>query len=131
MTATWEPVPAIVKKSRYAMLITYFGLLGLFTGDAIVSAASGAPPAVALVLWLVRVLPLLIFLPGLLQGQLRVHAWLSFAILLYFTHAVITSFIPGELFYGLLYSSLCVAVFCAAVIYIRVARKHLGQNLLS
>lgn len=124
-------LPTIVTRARLAVMISYFGLLGLFTGDALVTLLKSAPLAVVLVLWLFRVVPLLIFLPGLRQSNLRTHAWLSFAILMYFMHAVVTSFVPGELFYGVLYASLCAAVFISVIFYIRVARKYLGMKLLS
>ena len=74
-------------------------------------------------------LPLLIFLPGLRRNTLRSYAWLSFVVLMYFTHAVVTAFVPGELFYGLIYSTLCVGLFCALLMYIRMAKKHLGLTL--
>lgn len=131
MTEVWQPVPQPVKNARMAVMVSYFGILGLFTGDALVSLLQGAPLAVAIFWWVFRVLPLSIFWPGLQKNHLRTYAWLSFAILMYFVHAVVVSFVPGELFYGLLYSLLCTALFCALIWYIRVARKYLGQNLMS
>jgi uncharacterized membrane protein len=127
--ATPAPVPKIVNQSRKAVLAFYFGMLGLFTADAILTLFRGAPIGVAVFLWLFRLLPLLIFLPGLRRNILRTYAWLSFVVLMYFTHAVVTAFVPGELFYGLVYSFLCVALFCALLTYIRMAKKHLGVNL--
>ncbi len=137
MTSIWEPdtntsspaVPAVVTQSRKAVLVFYFGMLGLFTADAILTLFRGAPLGVAIFLWLFRLLPLLIFLPGLRKNTLRTYAWLSFVVLMYFTHAVVTAFVPGELFYGLVYSVLCVGLFCALLMYIRMAKKHLGMTL--
>lgn len=137
MTNIWEPdtntsspaVPAVVTQSRKAVLVFYFGMLGLFTADAILTLFRGAPLGVAIFLWLFRLLPLLIFLPGLRKNTLRTYAWLSFVVLMYFTHAVVTAFVPGELFYGLVYSVLCVGLFCALLMYIRMAKKHLGMTL--
>lgn len=131
MTGIWEPetnktAPPSVAMSRRTVLIFYFGLLGLFTADAILTLFRGAPFWVAVILWLFRMLPLLIFLPGLRTRALRTYAWLSFVVLLYFTHAVVTAFVPGELFYGTIYSLLCVALFSALIIHIRLVRKHLG-----
>lgn len=137
MTKIWEPdtdtaspaIPAVVTQSRKAVLAFYFGMLGLFTADAILTLFRGAPLAVAVSLWLFRLLPLLIFLPGLRRNTLRTYAWLSFVVLMYFTHAVVTAFVPGELFYGLIYSFLCTGLFCALLVYIRMAKKHLGMTL--
>lgn len=137
MTKIWEPdtdtaspaIPAVVTQSRKAVLAFYFGMLGLFTADAILTLFRGAPLGVAVFLWLFRLLPLLIFLPGLRRNTLRTYAWLSFVVLMYFTHAVVTAFVPGELFYGLIYSFLCIGLFCALLVYIRMAKKHLGMTL--
>lgn len=131
MTQTWAPIPASVQRARQASLVFYFGLIGLFTGNSIVNMMGGMPATVAIFLWLVAVMPLSIFLPGLRRNStLRTYAWLCFLILMYFLHAVTTAFTTGTLFYGLVYSALCVALFCALVVYIRLAKKHLGMSLL-
>lgn len=131
MTASWQPVPASVNIARQATLISYFGLLGLFTGKAIVNVMTGMPATVAIFLWLVGVLPLSIFIPGLRRNNLRTYAWMCFMILMYFLHAVTLAFSTGSLFYGLLYTLLCTVLFCAAVAYIKLAKKYLGLKLLS
>lgn len=135
MTQTWTPgpaaVPLSVQRARMASLVSYFGLIGLFTGNAIVNVVGGMPAGVAIFLWLFAVLPLSIFLPGLRSNKsLRTYAWLCFLILMYFLHAVTLAFTTGTLFYGVLYSLLCISVFCSVVIYIRLAKKHLGMSLL-
>lgn len=131
MTASWQPVPASVNLARQATLTSYFGLLGLFTGKAIINLFNGMPAGVAVFLWLVGVLPLSIFIPGLRKNNLRTYAWMCFMILMYFLHAVTLAFTSGTLFYGLLYTLLCIALFCSAVAYIKLAKKHLGVRLLS
>ena len=58
MTKIWEPdtnsaspaVPAVVSQSRKAVLAFYFGMLGLFTADAILTLFRGAPLGVAVFL---------------------------------------------------------------------------------
>jgi uncharacterized membrane protein len=131
MTASWQPVPASVNLARQGVLISYFGLLGLFTGKAIVNMVNGMPASVAIFLWLVGVLPLSIFIPGLRKNTLRTYAWLCFMILMYFLHAVTLAFSTGSLVYGLVYTLLCTLLFCTAVTYIKLAKKYLGQTLLS
>jgi uncharacterized membrane protein len=114
-----------------ASLISYFGLIGLLTGNAIVNFIGGMPAGVAIFLWLFAVLPLSIFLSGLRRNNnLRTYAWLCFLILMYFLHAVTIAFTADTLVYGVVYSVLCVAIFCSMVIYIRLAKKHLGMSLL-
>ena len=133
MTDTWEPTPPAppsLRRARQAVLASYFGLLGLFIADSLLLIViKGAPFTVALVFWLVKSLPLMLFWPALRVDNLRGHAWLSFVILLYFAHAVITAFVPGELLYGLVYSGLCTALFIALLMYIRLARHYLGLSL--
>ncbi len=119
-----ETRPFAVYVARRAVLYSYGSLLGLFTMDAVVKLAAGAPVAVALVLWLVASAPLLLFLPGLRSQSPRAAAWLSFAILLYFIHAVTVAFVPGQALYGSVYALLCAALFSALVYWIRVMRKH-------
>ncbi len=131
MTSSWHPVPPSVNRARQAALASYFGLLGLFVGKMIVNLFSGMPLSVAIFFWLFATLPLSIFIPGLRKNNLRTYAWLCFLILMYFLHAVEQAFTPGNLFYGLLYSLMCTAVFCSSVAYIRLAKKHLGLRLLS
>lgn len=121
--------PASLRGARLAVVSSYFALLGLFTVDALMSLLAGAPVLVAAILWLVRVIPLLIFLPGIRKQAPRAAAWLCFVLLLYFTHAVTTAFVPGELLYGLVYTLLCTALFTALVIWIRLMRKYHGITL--
>ena len=51
MTETWEPNKAgqlTVKRARLAARSSYFGLIGLFTGDAVLITFQGATIAVAI-----------------------------------------------------------------------------------
>jgi uncharacterized membrane protein len=116
--------PASVRIAWRAVLLSYAAILALFTVDGVLTWMRGAPVAVAFVLWALRIIPLAIFLPGLLRRSPRVAAWLSFAILLYFIHAVMTAFVPGEAMYGTVYALLCTALFTAIVLWIRLMRKH-------
>ena len=45
-----------------------------------------------LVIWALRVVPLLIFVPGLIRDNLRTYIWLCFVILLYFLTLVLRLF---------------------------------------
>lgn len=121
--------PNEVRWTWRAVLISYWGLLGLFTIDGVMTWLRGAPVSVALVLWALRIIPLSIFIPGLRRRSPRVAAWLSFAILLYFIHAVMTAFVPGELLYGVIYALLCSAVFTSIVLWIRAMRRHYQISL--
>lgn len=122
--STEKSTPASVIITWRAVVLSYAAILLLFTVDGVMTWMRGAPVTVAFVLWALRVIPLAIFLPGLRQRSPRVAAWLSFAILLYFIHAVTTAFVPGEAVYGTLYALLCMAVFTSVVLWIREMRKH-------
>ena len=76
------------------------------------------------VLWLIKSLPLLIFVPGLRARKLRTYAWLSFVVLLYFVQAVQTAFTEDARIYGIAVSVLLALLFCALVVYIRTFRGY-------
>ncbi len=121
--------PRSLRGARLAVVYSYTALLGLFTVDTLMSLLAGAPVLVAAILWLVRVVPLLIFLPGIRRQAPRAAAWLCFVLLLYFTHAVSLAFVPGEQLYGVVYTLLCTVLFSALVIWIRLMRKYHGITL--
>lgn len=122
--STEKATPASVVTAWRAVVLSYAALLALFTVDGVMTWMRGAPVAVALVLWALRVIPLTIFLPGLRRHSPRMAAWLSFAILLYFIHAVTTAFVPGETLYGTIYALLCASIFTSIVVWIRLMRKY-------
>lgn len=78
-----------VHKARTARLTALIGyallLLGL-TLSTLVWPSRGREPNV--VIWLLLVVPLLIFLPGLWRARPRTHSWLCFVTLLYFAMTV-------------------------------------------
>ncbi len=121
--------PKSVTWSWRAVVLSYGALLVLFTIDGFLTWMRGAPVAVAFVLWALRIIPLSIFLPGLRRRSPRMVTWLSFAILLYFIHAVMTAFVPGEALYGTVYALLCAAIFTSVIVWIRQMRKHYQISL--
>lgn len=124
-----ETDPTTLVIARKAVIYSYSTLLGLFTVDSLMTLLAGAPGLVVLTLWLIRTVPLLIFLPGLKRKTPRTAAWLCFVVLLYFTHAVTVAFVPGELLYGVIYALICTALFSALIAWIRLMRKHHGMTL--
>ena len=80
------------------------------------------------VLWAISVVPLLIFLPGLLRGAWKSYAWMCFALMVYFQVFVTEAFRkPGEpITIGLL---VCVLLlFAAAMVFVRLRRKELAGS---
>ncbi len=107
---------------RWLTLLSFFGLmLTLLVWILIAPHAENFPTAAMLVL---GVVPLLFPLRGLLYARPYTHAWTSFLMLFYFSHAV------GELYSGdsmllypllaLIFSFLC---FCGSITYIKLDAK--------
>ena len=118
-----KPLPSLAylqprcRVSRLIALVGYAGLvLGMLGYNLLVADLHGANPVIIIG---VQLLPLLIFLPGIITGHVRTHAWLSFAINLYFIQGVLICFQPGRLGYGLFMAGFSVLYFVAALYYIR------------
>ena len=127
-----SPAPALpenLRRTRRLALSAYFGLLlYFFANTAIVTPGfTLATP----VIWLIQTLPLLIFLKGLLQNNLRTYAWMCFVVLLYFTHGVLLAFDPPRRWLGVTEVLLCVIMFVAMILYIRKYREHFKVGLFS
>ena len=127
-----SPAPALpenLRRTRRLALSAYFGLLlYFFANTAIVTPGfTLATP----VIWLIQTLPLLIFLKGLLQNNLRTYAWMCFVVLLYFTHGVLLAFDPPWRWLGVTEVLLCVIMFVAMILYIRQYREHFKVGLFS
>ncbi len=98
--------------------ITYAGLLFVEVAD---SAAQNAPWPV----WVAKIGPLLLFLPGMLRDKLRSYIWLCFVSLIYFLALVLRLFaIPGEI-WGIAGTVCVVIMFCCAMLYVRLRARSL------
>lgn len=111
-------------------LAGYLGLmLGMLAYNLLVADMHGANPVIIIG---VQLFPLLIFLPGMLTAHVRTHAWLCFAINLYFIQGVLICFQPGRLYYGLFMSGFSVLYFLAALYFVRwsfqAQRVQLGET---
>jgi len=103
--------------SRTLVLLSYFGLLLLFTLWYLwLSPSKGDNPWV---IWLVHFLPLAAFAPVVISGKPRGHAWLCFVLLLYFLEAVIAALVPPTRWLGIIDCVLLVTLFNAAMLYAR------------
>ncbi len=118
--------PAIVQ-TRLVILATYYALIAYFlVGNVIFFQGIGLA---AITVWLVQIVPLLLFSVGLHRTHLRTYAWMCFVVLLYFTHGVLVAFDPPRLWLGLLQISLCVIMFSFLILFIRQYRNHFEVNL--
>ncbi|WP_158256714.1 DUF2069 domain-containing protein [Pseudomonas sp. MYb185] len=123
MSRADKPLPPLhyllprIRLSRLLAALAYAGLLlCLFIYNAFFADLHGANPVVILGVLLV---PLLIFLPGIAIGNVRAHAWLCFAINLYFIYGVQSCFVPGKEAYGGILVGTSVLYFIAALGYVR------------
>jgi uncharacterized membrane protein len=95
--------------ARALVLATYSGLLLMFTLLTLFKAEPNWP------LWIVQVVPLLIFAPGLKRGYHRTYSWLCFVVLLYFTWAVTNTLSPLAYWRDYLAVALTVILFSSAM----------------
>lgn len=123
MSRADKPLPPLeylqprIQISRLLAALGYAGLLAcLFIYNAFIGDLHGASP---LIIVSVLLIPLLIFLPGIAIGHVRTHAWLCFAINLYFIYGVQTCFVPGKQMYGGMLVATSVLYFVAALGYVR------------
>lgn len=110
-----------IRVSRSISLIGYALILVLLT----VSTFLFPPPeGTSLVLvFSIKLLPLLIPLPGMLKGVLRPYVWLCFILLLYFIQAVLyVTQTQGHWLFNLL-CALIILTFLAAMMHVHWSKK--------
>ena len=79
------------------------------------------------IIWLAVVMPLLIFLPGMLQDNLRSFIWLCFVCLLYFMRLVVDLFENPHNFFAIVGMVAVVLLFCSGMMYVRWRARELRQ----
>ena len=100
---------------RYAWFATWIGFLVLAACQAIDAAMRSAP----WVIWLVKLGPLLIFLPGMVRDNLRSYIWVSFVSLGYFILAVQRLFAQPQSALAAAAVAAVVVLFVASMLYVR------------
>ncbi|GGC86222.1 DUF2069 domain-containing protein [Halopseudomonas salina] len=123
MSKAEKPLPPLeyleprMRLTRILSLIGYLAVIvTLLVYNAMFADLHGANPLVIIGTLLV---PLLIFMPGIVMGNVRAHAWLCFAINLYFIYGVLVCFQPGRLIYGSLLVGFSLLYFIPAMGYVR------------
>ena len=114
------PIP--IKRSKTILLASYYGLIIYFFAASVM--ATGNLNLATLFIWLIQVLPLLLFLPGLHINRLRTYGWASFLVLLYFIHAVLVVFDPARRGLGVVEILLCCTLFVTLIVSIRQFKAH-------
>ncbi len=117
---------SLAEKSRLARGLTLTTLLLLcllMTLESLRSAPAATPlPAYALVIGL-KTVPLLCFLPGLLQARAMAGVWLALLLLPYFCLTVLSAWAPGIAgLLGVAESVLIASCFATALLFTRWQR---------
>jgi uncharacterized membrane protein len=106
-----------VRLSRQVMLVCYATLLTLYLVDTIL----GDYPTekVRAFVLLIKIVPLILFSPGLLRGAYKTCLWLCFVLLIYFTVNVTHLFMPDPDWLDFAETVLLVLLFITAMMYAR------------
>ncbi|WP_430462943.1 DUF2069 domain-containing protein [Thalassolituus sp. LLYu03] len=78
-------------------------------------------------IWLFKILPLLLFVPGLIQRKHSTSAWLSYMTMLYFVLAVLLAFTPGASGWGWAMTISTLVMFLSSMLYTRWRKADLKQ----
>lgn len=106
-----------VRLMRGVSLACFFGLIGLLCVYYLVFAnLHGARPWVIL---LIELVPLLILVPGMLNGSPRGHSFTCYVVNLYLLKGALAAFDPNRQLFGLLEIAASVAVFVSALLFVR------------
>ncbi len=118
----------ISKKSHYAHIITSYCYTLMLLMMIVTSLPFYLPEQSSpLLILCIKLVPLLLVLPGILSQQLRAHIWLCFIVLFYFTQSVVESFLSQGGSLDLFITALSVIIFCAAMMYVKWERA-LGKE---
>ncbi len=82
------------------------------------------PPGIV---WVFRVAPLLIFVPGMIADKLRSYIWLCFVSLLYFISLVLRLFAEPSNVVAILAMVSIVSLFIGAMLYVRWRARELRE----
>ncbi len=109
-----------IEWTRY---LTVASLVVVLMVEIWTSLHDGAPWPV----WLWRLLPLLLFVPGLYADRLRSYIWLCFVTLLYFLVAVLRLFSQPTDLVNSVGLVAVVTLFCSAMMYVRWRAQQLRR----
>jgi len=79
-------------------------------------------------IWLFKILPLLLFVPGLIARKHSTTAWLSYMSMLYFVLAILLAYTPGASLWGWAMALSTMVLFLASMLYTRWRKADLKQQ---
>ena len=108
-------VGTVNSRASLARRITWLSWFTLLLQQAATVWVQQAP----WVVWLAFLLPLVIFVPGMLRDNLRSFIWLCFVSLLYFMRLVVAVFAHPDDGLAIMGLVAVVVLFCTAMMYVR------------
>lgn len=114
----------LTERSRQLVLGSYVVLLALLIWSGLAMEA-GTNPLTPI---LIRVLPLVLFLPSILGRRPRGHAWLAFVSLLYFIQGVMVATLPGQGVLGIAEALASLGLFTGCMFYARFRSRQMREN---
>ncbi len=122
------PMSSFVKKMRLLALFSHIGLLGWM---AIWYFALPMTAEYSILFKiLIYLVPLLLPLPGIVQGKPYTHAWASFIVLLYFLHSITVIYAePSQMLYAIIELILAIGMFVGCSTFARLRGQELGTGL--
>lgn len=110
-------------KRYWAAVLCWSSYLLLMVQQVLDSWDHGEP----WIVWTVKVLALLIFLPGMLRDNLRSYIWVCFVSLMYFMALVIRLFARPDSVLAMIGMAAVVTLFCSAMLYVRWRARELKE----
>ncbi len=114
-------------KIRLSRQLTWSSYLLLFVLLIVTTPLDANAKAIVLMLS-VKLVPLLIVLPGMLKNRLKSYIWLCFVVLLYFTESSVQAWLTQGDLLPVTMASASVVIFLSAMYYVRWQRQK-GQVL--
>ncbi len=122
------PMSTRVKQLRYIALGSHFALLAWMIVWYFFLPITADYSVTFKILF--YILPLLLPLPGIIQGKPYTHAWASFIVLLYFLHGITVTYAePSQMIYAIIELLLAVSMFIGCSSFARLRGQELGTGL--
>jgi uncharacterized membrane protein len=112
------------QRVRLSHRVAAFSLGALLAAQVVESYSQAAPWFI----WVVRLLPLLIFIPGMRADKLRSYIWLCFVCLLYFMMLVLRLFADPSNMVSIVGMCSVVSLFVSAMLYVRWRARQLNET---
>jgi uncharacterized membrane protein len=109
---------------RLSRTITWASLIALLLLQMLDSALQQPP----LLIWIMRILPLVIFVPGMRRDNLRSYIWVCFVCLLYFITLVERLFADPADLVSIVAMVSVVTLFVASMLYVRWRARELNKE---